>query len=255
MPDLPRRKHLEVLSEFADPRGRRVLDVGCGDGALLRALLRRGAAEAVGLEPSALQLERARAGAAAEGLQFVAGAGEALDFPDAGFDLVIFFNSLHHLPLAAMQRALLEAARVLSDEGLLYVAEPLAEGPNFELVRPVDDETLVRAAAYEALRAVGEGPALRAETEYRYDAPSRHADFDAFRASLEAVDPARAAVFDAQEESLRRAFERLGRRTDESWEFGQPMRVNLLRPLRTAARAPDRDPGRTPGRTGGSAAA
>jgi len=235
MPELPRRKHLEVLTELASPRGRRVLDVGCGDGALLRALLRRGAAQAVGLEPSAMQLERARGGPEAEGLQFVAGAGEALDFPDGSFDLVIFFNSLHHLPLAAMERALLEASRVLDEGGLLYVAEPLAEGANFELVRPVDDETRVRAAAYDALRAAGEGPALRWESELFYDAPSRYPDFDAFRDGMEAVDPDRATLFEAREEELRAAFERLGQRTAEGWEFGQPMRVNLLRPLRAAA--------------------
>lgn len=247
MPELPRRKHLEVLTELADPRGRRVLDVGCGDGALLRALLRRGAAEAVGLEPSPPQLERARSGPEAEGLRFLAGVGEALDFPDASFDLVVFFNSLHHLPLPAMERALLEAARVLGEGGLLYVAEPLAEGANFELVQPVDDETRVRAAAYAALRAVGDGPVLRAEAELLYDAPSRYTDFAAFRAGMEAVDPARAAVFETREESLRTAFDRLGRRTAEGREFSQPMRVNLLRPRRAAAGAAER--------AGGSAAA
>ena len=33
--------------------------------------------------------------------------------PDASFDVVIFFNSLHHVPAESMDAALLEAARVL----------------------------------------------------------------------------------------------------------------------------------------------
>lgn len=230
MPDLPRRKHLEVLSELAAPQGRRLLDVGCGDGTLLRALMRRGARAGVGLEPSAAQLERARSGPPLDGLAFQQGQGEALPFAAASFDLVIFFNSLHHLPLSALERALAEAARVLDRGGLLYVAEPLAEGPSFELMRPIDDETHVRTVAYECLRAAGGGPYLHEVAEVYYDAPARYADFDDFRKRMEAVDGGRAAAFQEQEAALRAAFEQLGQPEGRERLFSQPMRVNLLRP-------------------------
>ena len=50
-----------------------------------------------------------------------------------------------------------EAARVLRPGGLLYVQEPVAEGPYFELLRPIDDETDVPRR-----RAGGDRPGRRA---------------------------------------------------------------------------------------------
>lgn len=229
MAELPRRKHLDVLTELADPAGKRALDIGCGDGALLRALAKRGLREGVGLEPSPQQLERVRSEPEIEGLRFVAGVGESLDFADCSFELVMFFNSLHHLPLNAMDRALAEAARVMTDDGLLYIAEPLAEGPHFELVRPVDDETHVRDVAYQRLQAAAQGQTLQQVCETSYDAPLRYADFAEFRKKMEAIDPARAQAFAESAEALEGAFERLAERTPEGYLFSQPMRVNLLR--------------------------
>src|SRR2546421_460912 len=55
-----RRSTLDVLCDLVPPAGRTMVDVGCGDGALVRALAARGA-RAIGIEVSAGQLERARA--------------------------------------------------------------------------------------------------------------------------------------------------------------------------------------------------
>ena len=40
---LPRRRHMEVMRELLVLPGSRIVDVGCGDGALARALTREGA--------------------------------------------------------------------------------------------------------------------------------------------------------------------------------------------------------------------
>jgi ubiquinone/menaquinone biosynthesis C-methylase UbiE len=58
--------------------------------------------------------------------------GERLPFAAAAFDLVLLFNSLHHVPVDRQGAALAEAARVLRPGGDLLVAEPLAEGPWFD---------------------------------------------------------------------------------------------------------------------------
>jgi ubiquinone/menaquinone biosynthesis C-methylase UbiE len=224
MPDKP----TQPLDELLDVHGRDVLDVGCGEGWLSRRLASAGA-RVVGLDPLASALERARGHESSDPWpRYVEGAAEALDFPDSSFDVVIFFNSLHHVPAGSMDAALAEAARVLRTAGVLYVQEPLAQGPAFELLRPVNDETPVREAAQQALgRALQE----RFVELVGRDAvlTVRHPDFDALRAHTISVDPARAAAFDEHETALRTAFERLGRPLEGGgMEFDQEFRINLF---------------------------
>ena len=216
-----------MLDELLDVRGRDVLDVGCGEGWLVRRLASAGA-RAVGLDPLASALERARReGSSGPPARYVEGAAQALAFPSGSFDLVVFFNSFHHVPVESMDAALAEAARVLRPGGALYVQEPLAEGAFFELTRLVEDETRVRAAAQDALRRAAERQFVELA---RRDAVTTVGltDFEALRARLVSVEPSRAVAIDEQEVVLRAAFERLGRPGEGGYEFDQPVRVNLF---------------------------
>ncbi len=224
--DRPVRKHPDVISDYLDLKGRSVLDVGCGDGSLVRFFVRQGAT-AVGLDSSAAAIERARAAEPAGDESYHVGSGENLPFEAASFDYVVFSNSLHHLPVDAMDRALAEARRVLKPGGLLYIVEPLAEGVFFELTRVIVDETEVRREAYEAIRrAVATG--FVASPEYSYVAALRFADFGEFRTRMIAVDEARTDKVTAMVADLERRFEQLGTPEPEGTVFLQPLRVNVL---------------------------
>jgi ubiquinone/menaquinone biosynthesis C-methylase UbiE len=136
-------------------RGARILDVGCGDGGLARLLVAEGA-EVVGVDPNsdAISIAKGRVPEA----NFDKAPAEALPFKDNAFDAVILVNALHHVPLDVMDKALVEAARVLQQDGSLIVIEPLAAGSFFEALRIVEDETAVRLAAHQALmRAIANG--------------------------------------------------------------------------------------------------
>ena len=217
----------DALDELVDVHDRDVLDVGCGEGELARRLALAGA-RVVGLDPLAVALERARADApASPAVRYVQGSAEALPFAAASFDVVVFFNSLHHVPSESIDTALAEGARVLRAGGVLYVQEPLAEGSFFELVRRVDDETGVRAAAQDAMRrATSEGRLV--ELASREAVTTFFLGFDAFRARMVSVDPARAVEVHEHEPALRAAFKRLGRRVKDGYEFDQPFRANLF---------------------------
>jgi SAM-dependent methyltransferase len=217
-----------LLDELLDVRDRDVLDVGCGEGALVRRLAAAGA-RMVGLDPLPGALERARReDSSAPADRYVEGSAEALPFADASFDAVIFFNSLHHVPLASMDAALVEAARVLRRGGLLYVQEPLAEGSAFALLCPVEDETRARAAAQEAVGRAAQGQFVQLACREAV-LTVRHADFDALRERILSVEPARAAAFAAHEPALHGAFEHLGHPAEGGGhEFEQPLRVHLL---------------------------
>lgn len=104
----------------AAANGRRVLDVGCKGGYLLRHLARTTEPEVlVGLDRGAHDLP-------APGQQFHLVAGDALSLPmsDGQFDLVTFFDVLEHLPPGTEPQALREIARVLCPQGLLLLTTP-----------------------------------------------------------------------------------------------------------------------------------
>ncbi len=220
------RQDNDVILELLDVDGRRILDIGCGTGGLVRLMAAAGAT-AIGLECSRKPLDEARTATPVGGETYVEGFAEDLPFEDAGFDIVIFFNSLHHVAPANHAKALAEAARVLRAGGLVYAAEPLAEGADFELGKPLVDETEVRAAAYDAIKGAG-AFGFEEITEVTYAHQIRHRGFKEFREFKITVDAERRKAFDQNVDELRVLFERLGRKTDDGFSFGRPMRVNLL---------------------------
>ena len=213
-----------MLERLVELRGRDVLDIGCGDGALARALAAHGA-RATGIETSEEQLAEARGREG--GVRYLVGRAESLPIPDASVDATVFMRSLHHSPAA---RALTEARRLLRPDGVVYIAEPLAEGDYFALVSLVEDEREVRAGAQ---RAIAEAPrsGLKHVRTVDYDVRVCLPGLAALRARIVSVDPARAEVFDAHAAELTEAFERRGEAGERPRErcFVQPMRADLLR--------------------------
>ena len=223
----PRRKHAEVLGELLPLKGARVLDVGCGDGAVARLMTRAGA-RVTGIECGEEQLARARAAAAVGDEIYLYGYGEALPLADASFDIVVYFNALHHVPVAAQGLALAEARRVLKPDGLLYIQEPVAAGRLFEAVRLLDDETEVRAAAYRQIAAARARGDFEERREFHYQVPLSYDSYAAFEATLLAVDSGRAAQLSEVALSLREAFLAGAEKRDGAFRFDSPARVNLL---------------------------
>lgn len=216
-----------VIEETLELKAKRILDIGCGTGKLVRLFARRGG-EAIGVDPQSEQIARAEAAGSQEGARFMVSGGESLPFDDASFDIVTIFNALHHIPQALMRPALAEAARVLKPGGVLWIWEPVAAGSAHELCVPIDDETIVRAQAYDALK---EGiPGLSEEREITVDTPYKVESFDGLKAELLAVDPARAETMARNEAELRKRWERLGEEMAEGGKlFIQPARLNLFR--------------------------
>jgi SAM-dependent methyltransferase len=224
---MEKRTNREVLEQFLELQDRTIIDVGCGDGSLARLLARKGA-HVTGIEASPKQLSLARAAERVGDERYIQGYAEDLPAESRSADIVIFLNSLHHVNVDDLAQALKEAARVLKRGGALYVSEPLAEGPYFELMRPVHDETVVRRRAYETLcqaHLYGFLP----EQELVHVNPVPIKDFGAFERRITLTNPDIRIRFDEQVEELRKAFEQLGEKAEEGRVFDQPMRVNVYR--------------------------
>jgi SAM-dependent methyltransferase len=88
---------------------RSVLDVGCGDGALLAELRDEGCERVIGIDPNTAAVKLARQRLASE-TNICVGHAEDLPFADRSFDVVSLQYTAHHL--RDLSRALAEAARV-----------------------------------------------------------------------------------------------------------------------------------------------
>jgi ubiquinone/menaquinone biosynthesis C-methylase UbiE len=117
-----------MLALAGDVNGRRVLDAGCGSGALLKALRDQGGI-VTGIDKSAgmLELARRRLGDDDSADLQVAELGSPLPFPDEMFDDVTASLVLHYLE--DWRPALTELRRVLKPAGRLLVSvnHPFAE--------------------------------------------------------------------------------------------------------------------------------
>lgn len=219
--DLGRRTDVEAIDELVDVCGMEIVDVGCGEGDLARALAERGA-NVLALEPDPIQAAKNRRAPPASGVTFVEGGAETIPL-DAGMaDGVIFARSLHHVPAKLMDKALEEARRVLKPVGFLLVIEPETESPFSRLMEPFHDETKVRAAAKRALgRLVPKVfPRVR---EFHYTTTMTFPDFESF------VERMAGATFNTirrdavDRPAVRRRFE--AGRTNGAYAFDQRMHI------------------------------
>ncbi len=99
----------------------RLLDVGCGTGALLRELARsHPAALLAGVDPVPEMLAVARRGLPPE-VELLEGCAERLPFAEGRFDVIVSCNMFHYLRQPAA--ALAEMARVLRPGGRLVITD------------------------------------------------------------------------------------------------------------------------------------
>ena len=92
----PEGAHLAALRRLGDLRGRRVLELGCGDGRLTPGIA-RDAASVLAFDPDAEAVERARQSLPAELAERVSyrvASGKEIELEPISFDLVVFSWSL-----------------------------------------------------------------------------------------------------------------------------------------------------------------
>lgn len=113
------------------PAPRRVLDVGCGTGYVLRRLAGRlpQASEFLGVDPAPAMIEGARSASSDERLTFMRGTAERLPAEEGAYDLVVSTTSFDHWTDQAA--GLRECAGALASGGSLVLTDQFSN-----LLRP-----------------------------------------------------------------------------------------------------------------------
>jgi SAM-dependent methyltransferase len=118
-----RERERDLVRAAFLPLGRRVLDLGCGEGATLVHLGEPEGAVGVDLFEEKLAFARRRV----PGCRFVAASAMALPFPAESFDHVLVRDVIHHLEEPS--RLVDEMHRVLAPGGRIDVLEPCRYNP------------------------------------------------------------------------------------------------------------------------------
>ena len=177
-----------VVDELAPAPGERILDVGCGTGALDRWLVRHtGGANAVtALDLNPFLLDEARRLAArdrlAGAISFIAGDAEALPFADGAFDVVMSHTVMEECDAERMLAELIRVARPGGRVGVMVRGVDLPMFWNVELPAPL------KARIEEAIVSVGERGCADASL-YRRFAASGLAELRLFPHVMTSDDP------------------------------------------------------------------
>ena len=104
-----------MLEALGDVAGRRVLDVGCGEGRFFLAAL---GADVTGIDLTEPLIEQARASACSDGTYLIGNAEDLASIDDESFDLVVSYIVL--VDVQDYERSVRAAFRVLRPGGALH---------------------------------------------------------------------------------------------------------------------------------------
>ena len=91
-----------ILERVMCPTRRKIVDLGCGPGAVTKLILERlgdaGNVEVIGIDPSASAISKARAAIHSKVVEFIEGSAEWVSRLVSSADAIVFLNAIHLVP-------------------------------------------------------------------------------------------------------------------------------------------------------------
>lgn len=226
--DQPVTEEINVLNRMLDFDGARVLELGCGSAQKTRQIAREtGVASITAAEVDQIQHEKNLKIDDLPDVTFKSYGAEEINEPDASFDIVLMFKSLHHVPVEHMDQSFTEIARVLRPGGCAYISEPVFAGDFNDIMRLFHDEEHVRQEAFNAIQRCVNTGVLSLVEEYFFRNTIRFESFEQYEAGILGITHTDHQLSPAIYEQVKTKF--LNFQTPEGFVFHIPNRVDLLR--------------------------
>jgi ubiquinone/menaquinone biosynthesis C-methylase UbiE len=217
----------EIYHRLLSLDGKHILELGCGSAAITRDIAQGGAGRKItALEVDEIAHEKNLQITDLPNVTFGLAGAEAIPLDDACVDVVFMFKSLHHVPVALMDKALQEIHRVLKPGGQLYISEPVFAGDFNEILRLFHDEQEVREAAFNAIRNAVDRRLFNLVEEVFFNSPMKFADFAEFENAILKATHTDHRLDKGLYDLVKLRFEQhLG---DDGARFLMPVRVDML---------------------------
>jgi len=203
-----------------------VLDVGCGNGWFSYWASDNGS-QVDAIDPSEGQISEAKKKNFNNKINFMKAGAENINGLTNVYDLIFFFNSLHHIPINLMEKSIEHCKNKISNSGSILIIEPIAEGNFHDFVKNIDDETKVRNEAYKAINNCNKYN-LKIIKELIYNEVKTFNNGDDCINFLSKVDANRIRYIENNKEFLLNEFNNLSYYSNNKYKFIQPMRLNIL---------------------------
>ena len=203
-----------------------VLDVGCGNGWFSYWASDNGS-QVDAIDPSEGQISEAKKKNFNNKINFMKAGAENINSLINVYDLIFFFNSLHHIPINLMEKSIEHCKNKISNSGSILIIEPIAEGNFHDFVKNIDDETKVRNEAYKAINNCNKYN-LKIIKELIYNEVKTFNNGDDCINFLSKVDANRIRYIEINKEFLLNEFNNLSHYSNNKYKFIQPMRLNIL---------------------------
>lgn len=216
-----------IFNELLSLDGKHILELGCGKAEYTRAIATDGHDRRI----TATEVDQRQH---AKNLQiddlpnvtFLLAGAESIPAEDAGFDIVMMFKSLHHVPGNRLADAFQEIHRVLKPGGLAYISEPVYGGALNEIMRLFHDEKLVRENAFAALQYAVDTNQFKLVNEIFFNSPVYFENFADYDRKVLNVTHTDHRLSDETYNRVRELF--LQHMQPDGAHFQAPMRVDLL---------------------------
>jgi len=221
-------KENDFFEQLLSLNNKNILELGCGKAEITRLIATSGSnRRVIATEVDETQHNKNLQINDLPNVKFIFAGSESIPLEDNSIDVVFMFKSLHHVPVAFMDKALQEVHRVLKPDGFAYISEPVFEGSFNDILKLFHNEEVVRKSAFQALERIVDSKDFILEDEIFFNTRSMFNNFDEFEQNVMNVTHSDHSLSSELHQQVKDKF--MLSMTDDGASFLISIRVDLLK--------------------------